>query len=72
MTPMPGVYDVKGAAKYLRICTKTLLSLCRTGMIRSAKIGARYRFREEWLVEYMESNSTYKPGSKTADEILGR
>ncbi len=55
--------DKTEAAKYLRICTRTLDYLREDGKITYCQIGGQIRFRLSDLREYVEHNA--KKGTRT-------
>lgn len=52
--------NLKAAAEYVHRHPQTLTREVNRGRLRAAKVGGRgeYFFREEWLDEWMESQST--------------
>lgn len=57
------VWNVKEAAKFLRISSYTLLELVRAGAVPGAKLGGEWRFTDESLMEYMRNLVAGKPAS---------
>lgn len=51
---------VAEVATSLGISTKTLLEMVRDGKIKHIKLGQGYKFREQWVVDYVEEHASWQ------------
>lgn len=61
------------AAQQLGISHGTLTQMCRDQVIKHTRIGAkrgRYRFRQEWIDEYLSRQTVDVQGRKNETELV--
>lgn len=49
------MHDVKGAAAFLSVSTRTIYRLLADGKLPSYRVGTQHRFREDELLEFLRS-----------------
>ncbi|MER3389675.1 MAG: helix-turn-helix domain-containing protein [Microcella sp.] len=50
-------FDNKAACAYLGVSPKVLARLRKLGLIRATKVGAFWRYTQEWLDAYLDSGT---------------
>lgn len=50
---LPDILNTEEAADYLGVCNETILRKCKSGEIKSLKVGNVMRIRKERLFEYI-------------------
>jgi excisionase family DNA binding protein len=51
---IPALFPEKEAARLLEISVSTLVRLRKSGAIKAKKIGNRWKYREDWLLEFLD------------------
>lgn len=65
---LPSLLTVEETARYLRVHTKTVYSLIKSGALPSSCVGRQHRIRKEDIEEYLrrqETRGVAKNGGKT-------
>lgn len=65
---LPSLLTVDETARYLRVHTKTVYSLIKSGVLPSSCVGRQHRIRKEDIEEYLrrqETRGVAKNGGKT-------
>ncbi|MEM7400198.1 MAG: helix-turn-helix domain-containing protein [Pseudomonadota bacterium] len=67
MLKLPALFPEKEAAEALGISKWTLERARKSGKIKSALIGGRWKYRLEWIEDYVESQACQTTVSKSDD-----
>ena len=53
-----GMLTAEEVAEKFRVSTRTVLRLIDAGQIRAIRVGRQWRFKKEWVDEWVERNTT--------------
>lgn len=48
------VVDARAVAEYLDLSVETIQGYARDGRLRSVRCGRKYRFKKEWILDFLE------------------
>lgn len=48
------VVDARTVAEYLNLSVETIQGYARDGRLKSARCGRKYRFKKEWILDFLE------------------
>lgn len=51
------VVDARTVADYLGISIETVQGYAREGKLKSARCGRKYRFKKEWIIDFLEGKN---------------
>lgn len=54
------VYTKEEVAEYLRTSEKTIDRRCREGKLKFARVGIQFRFKGEWVHEFLDTPDFHK------------
>lgn len=51
------VVDARTVAEYLKLSVETVQGYARDGRLKSVRCGRKYRFKKEWIIDFLEGNN---------------